>query len=66
MGTLMMDYMKEYKLKAELFDLEGEIISIDPYGNGHINKTLLLVTTKKRYIMQIMNVILQITLSSFA
>ncbi len=50
-----MDYTKEYKAKAELFDLAGEVVSIEPYGNGHINKTLLLVTTGRRYIMQIMN-----------
>ncbi len=50
-----MDYTKEYKSKAELFELEGNVLSIEPYGNGHINKTLLLVTDKRRYIMQIMN-----------
>jgi N-acetylhexosamine 1-kinase len=49
------DFIKEYKTKAELFALEGEILSIEPYGNGHINTTLIITTDKKRYIMQIMN-----------
>lgn len=49
------DFTKEYKAKAELFALEGNILSIEPYGNGHINRTLLITTDKKRYIMQIMN-----------
>ncbi len=40
---------------AESFLLEGEIQSIEPYGNGHINTTFLLVTDKKRYILQKMN-----------
>ena len=40
---------------AEKFVLEGEILSIEPYGNGHINSTFLLVTEKKRYILQKMN-----------
>lgn len=32
-----MDYMKEYKVNAELFTIEGEIQSIEPYGNGLIS-----------------------------
>jgi len=40
---------------AESFLLDGEIKSIEPYGNGHINSTFLLVTDKKRYILQKMN-----------
>lgn len=50
-----MDYTKEYKQKAELFDLEGNVLTVEPYGSGHINVTLLVTTDKKRYIMQIMN-----------
>ncbi len=47
-----MDYIKA----AQLFAIEGDIISADPYGEGHINKTLLAVTTtKRRYILQEMN-----------
>lgn len=50
-----MEYLQQYKWAAELFCLEGEITSICPYGEGHINLTLLVTTTEKRYIMQKMN-----------
>lgn len=50
-----MDYMKEYKRAAESFAIEGNILGIEPYGEGHINLTLLVTTDKKRYIMQKMN-----------
>ena len=50
-----MDYMKEFKAIVEKFAIEGEIQSIAPYGEGHINLTLLVTTDKKRYIMQKMN-----------
>ncbi len=40
---------------AKLFAIEGDVISAEPYGEGHINKTLLVVTTEKRYILQQMN-----------
>ncbi len=50
-----MDYLQTYKKQAESFCLEGEIVSIEPYGEGHINLTLLVTTTQKRYIMQKMN-----------
>ena len=50
-----MDYMKEYKNIAEQFALCGEVQAIEPYGEGHINLTLLVTTDKKRYIMQKMN-----------
>ena len=50
-----MEYMKLYKEVAEQFCLEGEVTQICPYGEGHINLTLLVTTTKKRYIMQKMN-----------
>ena len=51
----MSEYMKEYKSVAESFCLQGEITEICPYGEGHINLTLLVTTTEKRYIMQKMN-----------
>ena len=51
-----MDYTKEFKKVAEAFQLDGEVVSICPYGEGHINQTLLVTTTKKRYIMQKMNI----------
>lgn len=50
-----MDYTQEYKQIAELFCLQGDVISIEPYGNGHINRTLLVTTTDKRYILQRIN-----------
>ena len=50
-----MDYMKEFKGIVEKFAIEGNIQSIAPYGEGHINLTLLVTTDKKRYIMQKMN-----------
>ena len=50
-----MDYMKEFKAIAEKFAIEGEIKDIAPYGEGHINLTLLVTTDKKRYILQKMN-----------
>ena len=51
----MSEYMKEYKSVAESFCLQGEVVEICPYGEGHINLTLLVTTTEKRYIMQKMN-----------
>ena len=51
----MSEYMNEYKHVAEKFALLGEVMSIEPYGEGHINVTLLVTTTEKRYIMQKMN-----------
>ncbi len=51
----MTDCTKENKRFAELFAMEGEITDIRPYGEGHINQTLLVTTTAKRYIMQKMN-----------
>lgn len=40
---------------AQSFAVEGSIKSIEPYGNGHINVTLLVSTEKKRYILQKIN-----------
>ncbi len=50
-----MDYTATYKEVAEKFRLEGNVLEICPYGEGHINLTLLVTTDKKRYIMQKMN-----------
>ena len=50
-----MNFMNTYRTIAEKFVLVGEILSIEPYGEGHINLTLLVTTTKKRYILQKMN-----------
>lgn len=51
----MNNYGKLYEEVAKQFQLQGEIIEICPYGEGHINLTLLVTTSKKRYIMQKMN-----------
>ncbi|WEV74949.1 aminoglycoside phosphotransferase family protein [Bifidobacterium sp. ESL0800] len=37
------------------FRLEGEVSSIKAYGDGHINRTYLVTTDRKRYILQKMN-----------
>ncbi len=51
----MMNYTKEYKHIAEQFALQGNVLSIEPYGEGHINVTMLVTTDERRYIMQKMN-----------
>ncbi len=50
-----MNDLKDYQKAAEQFRLEGKILSIEPYGEGHINVTMLVTTDKKRYILQKMN-----------
>ena len=50
-----MNAIETYKSVAEKFDLIGNVVSIEPYGEGHINVTFLVTTDKKRYIMQKMN-----------
>lgn len=37
------------------FDIKGKLLSIEPYGNGHINKTFLVKTSKETYIFQLIN-----------
>ena len=39
----------------ELFNIDGNPVSVTPYGNGHINQTFLAATEKKRYILQKIN-----------
>ena len=51
----MTDFTKTYKPVAEQFQIEGIVQSVAPYGEGHINLTLLVTTDKKRYILQKMN-----------
>ena len=51
----MADNFEKYINFAKSFALEGEIISIEPYGCGHINHTFLITTAEKRYILQAMN-----------
>ncbi len=50
-----MDYLKEYKEVVEKFAIEGNVQSIEPYGEGHINRTYLVTTDKRRYLLQKMN-----------
>ncbi len=40
---------------ASKFCVDGEIVSIASYGNGHINTTNLIQTTKTQYILQYIN-----------
>ena len=51
----MTDFTKEYKEIAEKFCLQGDVTDIRPYGEGHINVTLHVTATEKRYIFQKMN-----------
>lgn len=37
------------------FNGKGDILSIEPFGNGHINKTYLVTTTMRQYILQCIN-----------
>lgn len=40
---------------AELFNIEGVVLSASPIGNGHINDTYLVVTDSGRYVLQRIN-----------
>lgn len=40
------------ELIAKQFDIQGKIKSIHPYGNGLVNKTYLIETNQKKYILQ--------------
>lgn len=51
----MTDYMKTYRNVLDAFALEGALEDVCPYGEGHINQTFLVTTSKKRYILQVMN-----------
>ena len=43
------------QLPLAQFAFEGDILSCERYGNGHINETYLVVTTAARYILQKIN-----------
>lgn len=49
--------MKNYVLKqiCKNFYIDGEVLSIKSYGEGHINNTYLVETTEKKYILQRVN-----------
>ena len=54
-----MALIEELKLVLDNFDINGELVSVDPYGEGHINRTQLAVYNndgaRKRYIRQKIN-----------
>lgn len=45
----------DFKKISNQFEIEGEMISCEPYGEGHINLTFLLITDKAKYILQRIN-----------
>lgn len=45
----------DFKKIIKNFKVEGEFVSCEPYGEGHINLTFLLITTKGKYILQRIN-----------
>lgn len=47
--------MKETFIIAYKFNINGEIINIEKYGSGLINKTYSVETTKEKYILQQIN-----------
>ena len=49
--------MEKIKNIANKFALKGEIISVEPYGSGHVNKTYLVETTMGKYVLQKINTV---------
>ncbi len=51
--------MKDYKAKClpiiDNFCIEGNVVSVERFGNGHINRTYLVTTDVRRYVLQRMN-----------
>lgn len=45
----------EVRAIAQKFQLEGDLVSVIPFGNGHINRTYLVKTDKKSYVIQGIN-----------
>ena len=54
-----MSLFNELSVVLQNFDIKGELISAEPYGEGHINRTYLAVYSEggnqKRYILQKIN-----------
>ena len=50
-----MDILDKLKEVCHAFDISGDVVSAIPYGEGHINTTYLVTTSRKRYILQKMN-----------
>ena len=42
---------------ARQFVIKGEILSVEPFGAGHVNKTFLVCTDKKKYVLQKINTV---------
>ena len=49
----MMDY--NFKEICEQFKIDGEFVSAEKYGEGHINDTFLVKTSETKYILQRVN-----------
>lgn len=50
--------MKDFQTLTSITDrfcLKGEVRSVEPYGEGHINRTYLVTTLEGRYILQTIN-----------
>jgi N-acetylhexosamine 1-kinase len=47
--------MEQEKKIFQQFCVKGDIVKFIPYGNGHINKTYFVETTRRKYIMQCIN-----------
>lgn len=45
----------ELRRIVDQFALDGTVMSVTPYGDGHINVTYLVETDRARYILQQMN-----------
>lgn len=50
-----MEFTKEYEVMSK-FDISGKIVGVEPFGNGHINRTLLVtMDSGNRYVLQKIN-----------
>lgn len=47
--------MEVEKFIAQQFLLDGDILSVEKYGNGLINKTFIVITNKENYVLQKIN-----------
>ena len=47
--------LKQLNDVVSKFKIRGDVISCEPYGDGHINDTYLIITTRQKYIMQRVN-----------
>ena len=49
-----------FKEISKKFKIEGEMVSCEPYGEGHINLTFLLITDKAKYILHFKNLFINL------